>query len=124
MKKLISLTILLFFVACSNTSTTFLGDSTGSSSKVSPEKIKVYLSKEDITKQWKKIALITVKGDFDLCSKERILKKFKEKASEIGANAIIIVNIEEPSAIAKAANRFLATPADRVGEAIAIWIYE
>jgi uncharacterized protein YbjQ (UPF0145 family) len=52
-----------------------------------------------------------------------MFNSMKKKAGSLGANAIILDAVSEPSAGAKIAAAFLGTSAERKGKAIAIFIF-
>ena len=50
-----------------------------------------------------------------------MIDKIREEAGKLGANAIILQKMEEPSTGRKVASALLGTSADRKGQAIAIY---
>ena len=52
-----------------------------------------------------------------------MFKKMKQRAGQIGANAIILDAVSEPSAGAKIAGAIFGVGAERKGKAIAIFVF-
>jgi uncharacterized protein YbjQ (UPF0145 family) len=52
----------------------------------------------------------------------QLIDKLREEAGKLGANAIILNEVEEASTGAKVAQAILGTSAKRKGEAIAIYV--
>lgn len=52
----------------------------------------------------------------------QLIDKLREEAGKLGANAIILSEVEEASTGAKVAQAMLGTSANRRGEAIAVYV--
>jgi len=69
------------------------------------------------------MALLSSTGDSAFTSEETMWNSMRKKAGKLGANAIILDAMSEPSAGAKVAAAFLlGTGAERKGKAIAIYV--
>jgi len=51
-------------------------------------------------------------------------KEIRKKAGSLGANAIILDSLSEPTAGDKIVNAIIGTPNTRKGKAIAIYVFE
>jgi len=115
---------LLFFIsACVTTKAVRLG--TGSDRPPVPEdKVVVYRTADQVLGKYEEIALLSATGDSMWTNEEQMWKSMKKKAGKLGANAIILDAMSEPSAGAKVASAFLGVGgAERKGKAIAIYIF-
>lgn len=82
--------------------------------------VQVFLREADVPGPFEKVALITARGEYDMTSDREMIDKFRKEAGKIGANAIILENIKEPSTGAKIVDAVLGVPADREGRVVAI----
>ena len=90
---------------------------------IAPEEVTIYLSEEDVPGEFEKVAIIYTKGDHGWTNENQQYNLAKEKAAELGANGVLIVGIEDPNTGAKVAQALLATPANRKGEMLAIYVF-
>jgi len=80
----------------------------------------VYRSADQVPSKYEEIALLSSTGDSSFTSEEAMLNSLRKKAGQLGANAIILDAISEPSAGAKLAAAFLlGRGAERKRKAIA-----
>lgn len=88
------------------------------------EKVIVYRTADQVPGDYEEIALLTSTGESMWTNEEQMWKSMKKKAGKLGANAIILDAMSEPSAGAKVASAFLGVGgAERKGKAIAIYIH-
>jgi hypothetical protein len=113
--------LLLLLSGCVTTSVTPL--SSEQYDPIAPEEVTIYLSEEDIPRNYAKVALIQAKGDYQMTDQEKMFKKVREDAAELGANGVLFQGMQEPETGAKVAKFFLGTPASRKGEMIAIYVF-
>lgn len=124
MKKLSLL--LLFFVflfACISVNSIRL-DETKTRPPLTPDQVKVYLSEKDVPGKYEKVALINAKGNYSVTNESKMINEMKKEAAKLGANGIIIEKIKDPKTLAKVANAFLGTGANRKGKVLAIYVLE
>lgn len=91
--------------------------------ETNPDEIVIYRTANKVPGKYKEIALLHSKGDSLYTDEADMFKSMRKKAAEVGANAIILDAISEPSAGAKVAGAFLGTGSDRKGSAVAIFVY-
>jgi hypothetical protein len=82
--------------------------------------VRVFLNEGDVPGPFEKIPLITAKGDYDATSDREMVDKFRKEAGKVGANAIILEDIKEPSTGAKIVDAVLGVPAERRGRVLAV----
>jgi len=129
MRKLITFFVLAIALSsCVSTKVTMLRPAEYEA--VAPEQVQVFLSKEDVKAPFEKIALIHADADANMTKQHKIISAMKKKAAEIGAHAIILGEIDEPSAVARVASQAIFATKDvytrleRTGQAIAIRFIE
>jgi len=124
MKKFLIILIVAIFIfsACMSTKAVRLGESI-SRPAIPWKQIKVYLSAEQVTGKYEEVALLMTTADTIWTSEKGMWNSMKKKAAKMGANAIILDAVSEPSAGAKVAGAFLGIGTDRKGKAVAIFIY-
>ena len=129
MRKLISFFVLAIALSsCVSTQVTMLRQAEYKA--VDPEQVQVFLSEEDVKVPFEKIALIHADADANVTKQHKMISAMKKKAAEIGAHAIIIGEIDEPSAVARVASQALFATKDvftrleRTGQAVAIRFIE
>ena len=84
----------------------------------------VYRSADQVPGRYEEIALLSSTGDTALTSEKTMWNSMRKEAGKLGANAIILDAMSEPSAGAKVAAAFLlGTGAERKGKAIAIYVF-
>lgn len=69
-----------------------------------------------------RVAILSAKGDDDMTNESQLIDKLREEAGKLGANAIVLGEIKEPSTGARVAGAILGTPTERRGQAIAIYV--
>lgn len=89
---------------------------------VEPEEVVLYLDAADIPGVYEKIAIMYASGDHLLTNQSRMFRKVRKKASQMGANGLLLQQLKEPNTGDKVARAVLGTEADRKGELIAIYV--
>jgi|AP95_1055475.scaffolds.fasta_scaffold01669_8 hypothetical protein len=112
---------LLFLAGCVFTQATML-DGTAYL-PVDAEDVVLYLDEADIYGDWERIAIIHAQGDATWTRESKMLKAARKRAGKIGANGILIEDINEPSAGAQIAGEILETGSTRRGRMIAIRVF-
>ena len=114
--------IAMVLAACVSTKAVRLGTSVGRT-PVSWQDVLVYRTADQVLGKYEEIALLSSTGDSAFTSEETMWNSMRKKAGKLGANAIILDAMSEPSAGAKVAAAFLlGTGAERKGKAIAIYV--
>lgn len=97
MKKVLFILIFVSFAfACTSTNVVRLNPTVRPAT--SYDLITVYEYESQVQSEFEKLAVITVKGSSLWKTKEGLLKKLKEKAATMGANAIILSTVKKTSA--------------------------
>lgn len=121
MRRTAVIAAVLVCIACVSTNATRLG-SGPVRAPLSPEVVAVYRTADQVPGRYEEVALLNSTGESSWTNEEKMMNSMRKKAAEMGANAIILDAISEPSAGAKVAGAFLGTGAQRKGKAIAIYI--
>lgn len=123
MKNLFLLVLLIAFtVSCVATTAVQLGDQT----KLTPvawQKVAVYRTADQVPGQYREVAFLSSKGSTMFTSEGGMWKSMQKKAGKMGANAIILDAMSEPTTGAKIAGAFLGVGVNRRGKAIAIYVF-
>lgn len=115
-------TCLIFLTSCVSVNSTKLGTSSYRQ-PVPADKVAVYRTADQVPGKYEEMALLNAKGDSTWSSESGMFKKMKQRAGQIGANAIILDAVSEPSAGAKIAGAIFGVGAERKGKAIAIFVF-
>jgi hypothetical protein len=91
---------------------------------VAPGNVVIYRTADRVPGKYEEVALLNSAGSTGWTSEESMYLDMRKKAGLLGANAIILDGMTEPSAGAKVAGAFLGVPAERKGKAIAIFVLE
>lgn len=114
---------LLFLISgCITMETTTLGPT--NFPPVPADQIYVFFSEEEIEYDFTRIALFHLEGDANWTQESKMIEKAKKRAGEMGANAIVLRDMHEPSDGAKIASEFLGTTAERRGSIVAVRIHD
>lgn len=109
-------------VACVTTNATRLGGGP-TRPRIDPEQVVIYRSAEQVPGRYEEVAILHSEGEASWTNEEGMYKSMRKKAGEMGANAIVLDAVSEPSAGAKIAGAFFGTGAERKGKAIAIYVF-
>jgi len=83
-----------------------------------------YRSADQVPGKYEEIALLSSTGDTAWSSEKTMWNSMRKEAGKLGANAVILDAMSEPSAGAKVAAAFLlGSGAERKGKAIAIYVF-
>jgi len=123
MKKFLFLILLIVFtISCVATTAVQLGDQT----KLAPvewQKVAVYRTADQVPGNYREVAFLSSKGSTMFTSEGGMWKSMQKKAGKMGANAIILDAMSEPTTGAKIAGAFLGVGVNRRGKAIAIYVF-
>jgi len=86
------------------------------------EEVAVYMNPGSVPGKYEEVALLNSTGDAMWGGEAKMIKSMKKKAGKIGANAIILNDIDEPKAIEKIIGSYLGTITQRKGKALAIYL--
>jgi len=110
---------------CVHTNVTRLGNAP-TRPPVKLENVAVYRTAAQVPGKYEEVGLLTSSGSSGMTSEAAMMKNMQFKAGEMGANAIILDAVSEPSAGAKVAAAVLLGPfasPERQGKAVAIYIF-
>jgi hypothetical protein len=119
--RAIVIAVALFTGACVSTQATRLGSGT-IRTPVSPDQVAIYRTAEQVPGKYEEVALLSSKGDYNATNEEKMYQSMREKAGEMGANAIILQSVQEPGTGSKVAHAIIGISANREGKAVAIFI--
>ena len=109
--------------ACVQTNAVRLGTAP-TRAATSPEAVAVYRTASQVPSRYEEVAILNSTGESMWTNEEKMFKSMQKKAAELGANAVILDAMSEPSAGAKVASAALGVGgAQRKGRAIAIYIF-
>lgn len=123
MKIFLPMVFIVAMVGCVSTNVTKLGTASADRPALSPEAVAIYRTADQVPGKYEEVALLNSKGESGMTSEKKMFKSMQKKAAKVGANAIILDGISEPSAGAKVAGIFLGVGTERKGKAIAIYIF-
>lgn len=116
-------TVLVCAMACVQTNATMLNPTAVAHPATPPDQVRIYRTADQVKTRYDEIALLNSKGESDWTDEAKMMNSMRKKASEVGANAIILDAINEASAGAKVAAAVLGTGTQRKGRSIAIYVY-
>lgn len=91
-----SFLLLLFFTTgCVSLDTTTLSTAPSNLSPVSSNQVNVYKSDKSIACNYSEVAIISAQGSESFSSNDKLIRKAKSKAGEMGANGIIVSEFGE-----------------------------
>lgn len=110
----------LLVAACVSVGKTVL-DRSFQANPVPRDDVYVYMPGDTIPEHTR-VAILDAEGDADLFNNADLLNKMREEAGKLGANAIILGDMEDPGTGARVAQAILGTTANRTGQAVAIYV--
>lgn len=122
MRRIGVFALLVASLACVSTNATRLGTAPIRPA-ISPDVVAIYRTAAQVPGKYEEVALLNSAGESSLTNEEKMMNSMRKKAAELGANAIILDAISEPSAGVKVAAAVLGTGATRKGKAIAIYVF-
>jgi hypothetical protein len=125
MKKIMIVSLfasLVFLVSCVAVNVTRLGAGPDRP-QVPAGQVSVYRTADQVPGRYEEVALLNGRGDSMWSSESAMFRRMKKKAGRLGANAIILDALSEPSAAAKIAGAVLGVGVERKGRAIAIFVH-
>jgi hypothetical protein len=90
---------------------------------VPESQVVIYRTAAQVSGRYEEIALLNSRGDYSATNEERMFRSMRKKASQLGANGVLLDVVTEPSTAGKLASWFLGVGGDRTGRAIAIYVY-
>lgn len=110
----------LFLVACVSVNKSILAPNpTGRTFSV--DEVTVYFESDTIPEH-SRLAILNAHGDIDTTDEADMIDELREEAGKLGANAIVLGDIEEPGTGARIAGVVFGTTTERETQAIAIYV--
>jgi hypothetical protein len=78
--------------------------------------------RDDSIPEHTRVAILNARGDADTTDESDMIDKLREEAGKLGANAIILGELEEPGTGARIAGALLGTETNRETQAIAVYV--
>jgi hypothetical protein len=123
MRKLSAGVALLVVAGCVHTNAAVM-DPSAKYEKTCPEAVVMYTSVDKVGKNYREVALLNSAGNTAWTSEKGMYNSQRKKAASLGANGIILNDINEPKAGTKIIGAVLGTGAERKGGAMAIYVPE
>lgn len=121
MSKKLWLTVLAcLFVGCVSVNKSILVPSpTGRTFALA--EVAVFFQSDSIPENTR-VAILNAKGDADMTGEGKMIDKLREEAGKLGANAIILGDLEEPGTGQRLVSAVFGTSKNRESQAIAIYV--
>lgn len=116
---LLSLVAALTLGACTTTSSVMLGG-TGTYPEQSPSQVRVFLREDDVDREFEEIALVTARSHAGWTDETDLIRAMRKRAARLGADAIIIGDLSEPTTLERVAEVVTDYEPQRRGRALAI----
>ncbi len=113
----------LLLSGCVTTNASMLGTASTQRPVVLPENVALYRNADQVPRRYEEVALLNSEGDSNFTNEAKMFESMKKKAGEVGANAIILDALSEPSGGAKVAAAIFGVSAERKGKALAIYVF-
>jgi hypothetical protein len=104
--------------ACTSTGAVLLD--AGPGPERHPDEVRVYLHEDDVPSDYEQIALVTARSDAGWTDETALIRAMQRRAARLGADAIIVGEIREPSTVERVAEVLTDYEPDRRGRAVAI----
>lgn len=108
-------------VGCTRTNAALM-DNSVKLAPTCPDAVKMYTSPSKVGAEYQEVALLNSTGSTGFTSEAGMMKSMRKKAADVGANGIIMGNIDEPGAGTKVAAAIFGTSAERKGKSVAIFV--
>ena len=109
---------ILLLTGCVTARATMLGTIPQQAS-VPAEQVRIYLADETLPAACERYALISLTGDVQMTTQAQLIAAARTRAGKIGANAVQLAPIEEPSTARVVAAAILGGSAERRGDLVA-----
>lgn len=113
--------LLVTIVSCVSTNATVL-DPSIKLARTCPDAVRLFTTPGRVNSPYREVALLHSTGEAGWSDEEEMMESMRKKAAELGANGVILENIDEPSALTKVIGAVAKTGTARKGKALAIYI--
>ena len=110
--------------ACTTTTSAVLLGGSGTYPELNPAEVRVFLRERDVPAEYERIALVTAKSDASWADETGLIRAMRKRAAKLGANAIIIGDISDPTTLERVAEVLTDYEPQRRGRAVAIRLAE
>ena len=108
-------------VACTQTNAALM-DNSIHLARTCPDAVKIYSTPANVGAEYVEVALLNSAGNTGFTTESGMMKSMRKKAADVGANGIIMGNINEPGAGAKVAAAIFGGSPERKGKSVAIFV--
>ncbi|PTS84639.1 hypothetical protein DBR21_15450 [Caulobacter sp. HMWF009] len=119
MRTLMVLAVAATLAGCVSTNSTLLG-APQTLSAIAPGSVTFYRTPDQVLRPYSEVALLHASGDSLWTSEKAMFESMRKEAAKLGADAIILEPVQEPSTALKVAAAVLHVSAPRKGRALAI----
>jgi hypothetical protein len=119
--RITACTLLVVLTGCTRTNAALM-DNSLRLAPTCPDAVKIYTTPAQVGATYQEVALLNSTGNTGFTSEAGMMKSMRQKAAQVGANGIIMGNIDEPGAGAKVAAAVFGTGAERKGKSVAIYV--
>lgn len=96
----------------------------GTYPELKPAEVRVFLRERDVPAEYERIALVTARSDAGWTDETGLIRAMRKRAAKLGANAIIIGDISDPTTLERVAEVLTDYEPQRRGRAVAIRLAE
>ena len=119
LRALIALALLV--AGCVSTKAILVDPSASTYPPVAPNEVRIFTSEAELDSlTYVRVAIIEATGSGEYTSQTGMLEAMRKKAGALGANGVILPQINEPGAGAKVAGAIFGVGTQRKGNAVAI----
>lgn len=119
MRKLAALLIVV--AACTSTNAALM-DNSVHLARTCADGVRLYSDPTKVGSTYTEVALLNSSGSTGWTTESGMMKSMRKKAADVGANGIIMGQIDEPGAGAKVAAAVFGTETQRKGKSVAIFV--
>ena len=119
----IGIASIFLLAGCMQTQATMM-DSSLDLPRVHPDDVRLYRSEASIECEFDEVALIHAQGSTSFTNEKQMIKAARKRAARVGANGLILTEIDEPGAGAKVAGAVLGVDTERRGEMVAVYVHK
>jgi len=115
--------LLIVFAGCVSTRVVLIDPTAAPLDPVPPANVRILTTEAELaTLDYVRVAIIEASGSGEYTSQASMIEAMRRKAGALGANALLLPQIQEPGAGAKVAGAIFGVGTERKGNVIAIWI--
>jgi hypothetical protein len=121
--RILALAGLVNLTACVSTQATMLNPGAPKFAQLRPEQVQIFTTQSELdTLDYVRVAIIEATGSGEYTSQTGMMEAIRKKAADLGANGVLMPQIQEPGAGAKIAGAVFGTGTQRKGQAIAVYV--